>query len=198
MKYILKILLIGFIALPSLQAKMLFDLQEQYFEHAYAQSTKSGLYTLPNVSVSTVNIMQLQDGKYVTKFASSGMLIVRLNEAKENFSMSIKARYKSTYFMRNTSIMLKSNDGEEFIIMFNKDSIEIQEKKISYTDLDKEILHIAIKKEGDAFKVFINGKQLAEYNMPTFIALKRVEQSINNVSGVSSQDTIYDMVISDK
>lgn len=198
MIHIFKILFIGLLGFTSLHAKMIFDLQEQYFEHAYNQSSKSGLYKLPNVSVSTINILQQKDGKYVTDFASSGMLIVRLNEIKENFSMSMKARYKSTYFMRSTSIMLKSDDGEEFIIMFNKDEVVVQEKKIPYQGLNEEILNIAIKKAGDTFGVFINGQLISQYNMPTFIALKRVEQSINNISGVSSQDSIYDMVISDK
>ena len=99
MIHIFKILFIGLLGFTSLHAKMIFDLQEQYFEHAYNQSSKSGLYKLPNVSVSTINILQQKDGKYVTDFASSGMLIVRLNEIKENFSMSMKARYKSTYFI---------------------------------------------------------------------------------------------------
>lgn len=198
MTKLLKYIFLVLITLTTLQGKILFDLQEQYFEHAYTQSSRTGLYQLPHVNVSTVNILQAKDGKYVTEFSSSGTLLVRLNQEREDFRISIKARYKSTYFLRSSSIVLKSEDGEEFIIMFNKNQIVISGKVFHYKDLDKKIFHIGIKKEKEKFTVFIDGKLISEYNMPTFGSLKRIEQSLNNISGISSQDCLYDMVISGK
>ena len=108
MTKLVKLFFLVLMTLSTLHSKILFDLQEQYFEHTYTQSSQTGFYQLPYVNVSTVNILQAKDGKYVTEFSSSGTLIVRLNQQRENFSISIKARYKSTYFLRSSSIVLKS------------------------------------------------------------------------------------------
>lgn len=198
MIHLLKPFLLGLLTISSLHADIVFDLQEQYFEHAHEQNSNAGLYKLENATVSTVNLHQSKNGQYITEYDSSGMLIVRVNKPLKDFSISIKARYKSTYKLRTSSIVLKSNNGDEFIIILQNNQIIIQNETYTYQGLYQNMIHLNIEKVDGVFKTSINGKLLSAYKMEKFTLLKRLEQTINNVNGVSSQDCIYDTVIAGK
>lgn len=182
----------------TLQAEILFDLQDQYFEYAYKQNSKTAHYELPNVKVSTVNIYQAKDGRYVTNNASSGIFIVKLNKAVEKFNVSVKANYRSTYNGRTPSIVLKTDTGREFVISFDKHQLVIQNKIFTVGELHKKTLHINIEKIDDVLVTSINGQVFYRYEMREFVNLKRVEQMITNVGGISSEDCLYDISIAVK
>ncbi|MDF1874298.1 hypothetical protein JHD48_00965 [Sulfurimonas sp. SAG-AH-194-I05] len=190
-----KIIIFLMLSVSFLNAQMVFDLQAQYFSNAYGQNSKASLYALENLNVTTVNLYQATDGRYVTNNASSGTFSVRLTNTVSNFNVSIKAKYKSTYNSRTPSIVLKSDLGEEFVISYDKNEIIIQNKIFRVIGLHDKVLHVNIQKKDDLFVTSINGQVFSKVKLETFVNLKKVEQTINNVGGVSSEDSLYDLTI---
>ena len=63
MKKMLKIVLLVVLSVSSLNAKVLFDLQDQYFEYSYKQNKKVSLYDLKNIQLRMNNIFQDKTGE---------------------------------------------------------------------------------------------------------------------------------------
>ena len=198
MNKLIKYLVFSLFASNMLHAEIIFDLQDQYFEYAYKQESKAAHYELPNVNVSTINVYQAKDGRYITNNASSGTIIVKLKKEIEYFNVSVKANYRSTYNGRTPSIVLKSDEGIEFVMSFDKHQVVIQNKIFTVGELHKKTLHINIERKDDILVTSINGQIFYNYEMKEFKNLKRVEQMITNVGGVSSEDSLYDISIAVK
>lgn len=182
----------------NLQAEILFDLQDQFFENAHKQSTQASIYELPKVKVSTINLYQTFGGEYVTPPKEAGIIAVKLKKEIKYFNVSFKAKFRSTYDSKTPSIVLKSDTGVEFVISLDKQQLVIQNKVFSIGELHKKTLHVNMEKIDDVIVTSVNGQVFYNVEIQELSNLKRVEMIINNSTGSSTQDLIYDLVVSSK
>lgn len=197
MKKLAKVVLIGLLAVSSINAKEIFNLQDQYFEKAHKGDYGAALYDLKEVTVSTVNIIQSKSsGRYFTREGESGSISIKLKQSVTNFNVSVKANYGSITKGRNAILTLKSDTGKEYTLSFYDDKIIMNNKEIIIKGYDDEILNTNIEKNGDTITCSINGKIVLAQDIKDFSTLKSIEKSISYYStSFKLYDSLYGISI---
>lgn len=194
MTKLIKIILVGLLTLSSLNAKTIFDLQDQYFENAYKQDTKDGVYDLKDVQVHMANVYQMKSGEYVTSQKRSGIIKVKLKKNIQYFSVAVNAKYRSIASSGTSLIVITSNKGKQKTIVFEEGKISIGKNSFKIKNLYNTLLNILIKKTQSSFEIIINGQTFKKFDIKSFGALSSVKLLVN--TGTSNyHDYLYDFSI---
>lgn len=188
------LLLLGAI---NLNAKVIFDLQDQYLESAYNGKYNAVAYELKDSIVSTVNLAQSKStGRYVTTPKGTGSIVIKPKKSLKNFGVSVQGLYRSTDKGHTSSISIKSDNGSDYVISFSYKKIVVNNKVFTVQNYYTESMHTNIKKTNDTIICTINGKEFLKQEIKGFGKLKRVEHTISSYKdGYSRYDSILGISI---
>jgi len=192
MKKLAKLLLVGALALESLQAKELFNLKAQDFQYTLGNKIVNAKYKVGDVIVET-NLIKESAGYYRAWKSTVSYLNLTPQKQLNNFTLNLdviynsttryyegnrKAVYNSTNSTEKRYIKLIDESGKNLILEFHKDGFNILGKEYkAKTDLERML--ITIKRNNDKIMIKIGNTTLYDDKVD-FGTLKYIDTSYMN------------------
>jgi len=189
MKKTLKILgILLLLATINLQAKVLFDLHDQYFKNTLLDRknhfTPKGRYDLPNVTVSTNTYYE--DGAYNPLEDTPGYFSVNLKNPPKEWSVVVSVyHYFLPTIIRVTSVTGKSNTVTLSGVSSDRDKLQINNEDYKVR-LSGRISQITFEYKNNILTIFLNGKAALKEKQPNE-KLKKIEVLLQGDSVSSSR-----------
>lgn len=193
MKKLGKLILVGALALGTLQAKELFNLKAQDFEYSLNKNQINAKYKVNDVIVETnlIKGKKYSPGLYI----GTGYLNIESINALNNWTLNID--FKVSFWNNSQSprlFKLVSEKGESFILEFFKGGFNINGKKYK-AKIENDLLSISINKITESFILKLNNQTLLNEKI-SFSKLKYIDTNIYYGSYDEKQhDTLNNIIL---
>jgi len=172
-KFLLVLSLVALLFGTNIQAKVLFDLHEQYFNNTIVDKkgnyTAKGRYDLSNVFISTNTYFK--NGSYYGHRDSPAHFSVDLKTPPAEWSVTISIwhRYKPNI------IRISSSSGKSNIVTLDgKKTLSINDEKYE-ARIDEKTSQITFKYANQTMTIYFNGEAAFKEKQNDFNNLKKIE-----------------------
>lgn len=186
MKKLAKLLLVGALSLGSLQAKELFNLKAQDFQHTLENKQVNAKYKVNDIIVETNLIKHKEDGAY----SKVGYLNLESINPLQNWTLNIDFKFGTGGSNYQRLIKLIDENGTSFVMEFSSEGFNINGKKFK-ADIGNQLLFLNISMKGNTLKIKLNNQNLMDDNVK-FDKLKFVDM---NTNGSTTTDRINNTIL---
>lgn len=160
MKSLIKLVLVGLLAVSSLNAKeILFDLRAQDFSNAVKQEQKMTKYKISDKIILETNANKSSKGYYYTANNIKGLINIEVNKKISNWKYNLDITYHTYFENKKRLIIFTDKFGENIILEFYKKGFTINGKEYK-ANTNKEHMLISIKKESTNLSISINSQKI--------------------------------------
>jgi hypothetical protein len=157
----------------NIQAKVLFDLHEQYFKNTLLDKkgnyTPKGRYNLPNVFVSTNTYFK--NGSYYGHRDSPAYFSIDLKTPPKEWSVTLTIYH---YYTPNIIRISSSNGKSDIVALKEKKNLSINDEKYE-TYISGRTSQIAFKYTNQTITIYFNGEPAFKEKQKDFNNLKKIE-----------------------